>query len=166
MTIDEFVEKVSAFRSGHLPGRNVYLWCGSADDMEKSIGIDRVNRIDLLDLFLKDPIDDGDTRKVGLDNRLREWLNGVLDARPVRSIALIEGLEIGAFYKMDLHGIYNLHADERRMTILCSEETEGLRPILPQTMSYDPMAVRQFYRGMIANHDKIVEAVENGSNPD
>lgn len=163
MTPRQFEDLIRSFRRGTALGRNLYLWCGNRDPLEQIIGGDS-EEVDLLELCTP-AFGPGTTKIRGeLEESLGDRLQEIARNQPNRSIALIDGLALGAHYKIQLGQIYQYHANNRRLTVLCASPGRQLTRVLPGPLAYDPLASQNYYRQMLPPN-QIVEYVENGTNP-
>jgi hypothetical protein len=97
-----------------------------------------------------------------LEDGLSQWLQELAQRNPARSVAVIEGLAVGAFYQVRLGLIYQHHASDRRMTVLCTPPSPSLTQALPPPLEYNPLAAQQFYSNLLPA-DQIVEDIGDGA---
>lgn len=162
MTLDDFATLVDAFQRHARPGRNLYLWCDTRARLEQTIGTADVSVVSMLDLCSLPAKTGVQEVRRALEVSIAQWLQQLAKRNPVRSIAVIDGLALGAFYRVGLGPIYRHHANDRRMTVLCVPPSPGLTQILPQPLQYEPLEVQQFYRKLLPV-DHIVEVMGDGA---
>jgi hypothetical protein len=162
MTPQEFSERIDSFRRGTALGKNLYLWCANLGALEQIIGEDAA-RVDLLELCT--PEFGPGTSKIRrrLEESLGHRLQEIASGQSGRSIALIDGLALGAHYRVQLEQVYQHHANDRRLTVLCASPGRTLTHVLPGSLAYDPFVSQNYYRQMLAP-GQIVEEAGNGTN--
>ena len=158
MTRDEFALLVGRFRRRALPGRNLYVWCGSTLDLEGIVGPDAtvVSLLDLLSGVEISELGEGQT-KTALEAALKQCLNGLAKRGATQSIALVQDLSVVAYYQVAITPFYEYFADDTHLTALCAGSAPNLSMDLPALLKYDHQAVQNYFRNRVGS-GKTVEA--------
>ena len=160
MTPEEFEVRVASFRRMARPGRNLYLWCGPLDRLRRITGNEAVCT-GMLDLPGIRPSVGAEEIRRDIAVEVGRWLRAIAEASPRFSIAVLHDLALWAAYRVGLEAIYQYHASDRRMTVLCA----GVSPIpafpLPESLVYNSRAVQQYFRDSVSPENIVEDA--NGS---
>jgi hypothetical protein len=157
LTRDEFVQLVGRFRRRALPGRNLYVWCGSTPDLEGIVGSD-ATAVSLLDLLSEVEISEPgrDQTKTALEASLRQSMNCLAKHGANQSIALVQDLSVLAYYRVAMTPFYDYYADDTHMTVLCAGPAPNSSVALPALLKYDCQAVQNYFRTRVGI-EKTVE---------
>lgn len=155
MTAKEFEIRVASFRRMARPGRNLYLWCGPLDRLRQMTGNEAVCK-DMMDLLAIRPSVGAEEIRRDIAVEVGRCLRAVAEASPQFSIAVLHGLALWAAYRVGLEAIYQHHASDRRMTVLCADVSPTPTCVLPESLVYNSRAVQQYFRELISA-ENIVE---------
>jgi len=149
VTRTDFAGRIGSFRRGACSGRNLYLWCDTLDSLRGITGVDNVYQSALLDLpGIQTMPSAGETRRAIADG-VGQWLLNVSESAPRLSIAVLHGLGPWCAYRAGLEMVYEIHASDRRMTVLCAPIAPPPPSHLPSAFSYHPRAIQQYFRELI-----------------
>ena len=162
MTPEQFTAAVVSFRKRALPGRNLYLWCGEKRSLLEILGTESVVKVSALDLPDSEPDAGADRVSRAFERSLDTWFDTVTTESPTYSIAVIHDVAVLAYHKVSLHAIYQRHASDRRMTVLCAEPSPQVSPSLPGVFEYNPQATHRYFRGQLSP-DYVVEVASNAA---
>jgi len=155
VTAREFEIRVASFRRMALPGRNLYLWCGPLDRLRQITGDEAFCR-DMMDLLAIRPTAGAEEIRRDIAVEIRRCLRAVAEANPQLSIAVLHGLALWAGYRVGLEAVYEHHASDRRMTVLCADVSPTATSVLPESLVYNSRAVQQYFRELVSA-ENIVE---------
>lgn len=163
MRPDELDQCLQRFSRGSIPGRNLYLWCGSCDSLRKLLQKHETEEASAIDLPGLEPRGSGEETASALETAISNWLLEVTSRHPQRSIAVLHDVELLARYRVGLGRVYQLHASDRRLTILCAPTLHAPTFHLPDGIRFDGRAASRYFRALLPPQ-AIVEEV--GHAPD
>ena len=163
MTAEEFEVRVASFRRMARPGRNLNLWCGPLDRLRRITGSEAVYT-GMLDLPGIRPAIGAEEIRRYMVVEVGRWLQTAAEASPRFSIAVLHSLAPWAAYHVGLEMIYQYHASDRRMTVLCADVSPTPAFALPESLVYNPRAVQQYFRELVSPENIVEDS--NGPSTD